>query len=458
MKDTLVILVVGLSPHHIGPDTPHLQQLTQGGGLRPLKAVTPAVTCSAQATFVTGQLPTEHGIVANGWYFRDLAETWFWRQSNHLVQAPKLWEVARDRDPSFSCAKLFWWYNMYSSADWSMTPRPMYPADGRKLPDTYSSPPELRDEMNRELGQFPLFHFWGPLADIRSSRWIKDAALRLIDRERPTLSLVYLPHLDYNLQRLGPNHPTIKSDLRQVDALCGELIDQAKSQHRRVMVLSEYGIVPVTGPVHLNRALRKAGYIALRTERGHDLLDCGACGAFAVSDHQIAHIYVKDPSNISHVRSIVEATNGVEAVYDRQQQKTIGLAHERSGELVAISQGDRWFSYYFWEDEDRAPDYARTVDIHRKPGYDPVELFFDPKLPFPKLRAARRVLGKKLGMRNLMDVIGLDDSIVRGSHGRVTDREEDGPLIISDTPELLPEGQVDATHVRDLILSHVFDH
>ena len=456
MHPTLVLLVVGLSPHHIGQHTPHLARLAKGGGLRPLAAITPAVTCSAQATFVTGKLPSEHGIVGNGWYFRDLAEVWFWRQSNHLVQGPKLWDLARQRDPAFTCAKLFWWYNMYSTADWSVTPRPMYPADGRKLPDVYSSPPELRSQLSVELGTFPLFNFWGPLADVRSSRWIAESALRVIDQKRPTLSLVYLPHLDYNLQRLGPTHPDIAQDLQQVDELCGRLIDQAEAQHRRVIVLSEYGIVPVSRPIYLNRALRRAGYIALRTELGRDLLDCGACEAFAVADHQIAHVYVKDPGKIPQVRAVLEAVDGVESIHDRSEQVALGLAHERSGDLVVVSKSDRWFSYYFWEDDARAPDYARTVDIHRKPGYDPAELFFDPKLALPKLKAARRVLGKKLGLRNVMDVIGLDDSIVRGSHGRITDQPAEGPVFISSEPELLPIGPVESTEVCDLVLEHVF--
>jgi len=169
MTPTLVINVVGLTQELLGEHTPNLSKLASAGNVRPIEAVTPAVTCSAQSTYLTGTLPSEHGIVGNGWYFRDLSEVWLWRQSNRLVQRPKIWDMARERDPSFTVANLFWWYNMYSSADWAVTPRPMYPADGRKLPDVYSQPPELRTQLQEKYGTFPLFHFWGPMADIRSS-------------------------------------------------------------------------------------------------------------------------------------------------------------------------------------------------------------------------------------------------------------------------------------------------
>ena len=154
-------------------------KLSQRGGIRPLKAVTPAVTCSAQSTLLTGLLPSGHGIVANGWYFRDLSEVWLWRQSNKLVGGEKIWEAGKARDAGFTCAKMFWWYNMYASADWSATPRPMYPADGRKIPDHYAFPADLHDELDAKFGQFPLFKFWGPAADITSSQWITDATLHL---------------------------------------------------------------------------------------------------------------------------------------------------------------------------------------------------------------------------------------------------------------------------------------
>ncbi|NJD31203.1 MAG: alkaline phosphatase family protein [Gammaproteobacteria bacterium] len=455
MRRALVLDVVGMTPALL-EHAPNLRALAGGGAMRPLTTVTPAVTTTVQSSFVTGELPRVHGAVANGWYFRDLAEVWLWRQSNRLVGGEKLWDAAKRRDASFTCAKLFWWYNMYSSADYSVTPRPMYPADGRKLPDIYTHPPGLRDELQHELGQFPLFKFWGPAADIECSRWIGKSALRVFERERPTLTLVYLPHLDYNLQRLGPNHPDIARDVAQVDAICGELIDAARGAGAEVVVLSEYGITEVSNPVHVNRALRQAGWLRVRDELGREQLDAGASEAFAVADHQLAHVYVAKPGLVPEVAKLLRGLPGVERVLDDAGKREIGLDHPRSGELVAIADARSWFTYYHWLDDDRAPDYARTVDIHRKPGYDPVELFVDPALRLPKLRIAARLAQKMLGMRYLMDVISLDASLVKGSHGRPTDRPEDGPLFITSRPDLLGEGAVHATDVKRLLLDHVF--
>jgi predicted AlkP superfamily pyrophosphatase or phosphodiesterase len=461
MHRTLVILVVGLSPSLVGKQTPHLKRLAERGGLRPLRTVVPAVTCTAQSTLATGLMPSGHGAVANGWYFRELSEIWLWRQSNRLVAGEKIWEAGRRRDPDFTTAKMFWWYNMYSSAEWSATPRPMYPADGRKIPDHYAHPPDLHDELDARLGQFPLFKFWGPAADITSSRWIQRATLHVMETRRPTLTLTYLPHLDYNLQRLGPDlgHPRLQADLREIDGLCGELIETAEREGMRVVVVSEYGITPVTDAVHVNRALREAGLIRVRPEEfGREILDPGASDAFAVADHQLAHVYVRDPARIGAVKNLLGGLDGVEQVLDAEGKRAIGLDHPRSGELVLISRPDRWFSYYYWLDDAKAPDFARTVDIHRKPGYDPVELFFDPALRAPKLSGGWRLLKRKLGQRALMDVISLKDTqLVKGSHGRLTGDPDDGPLVISSEPDLLPEGEVAATAFKELVLDHVFE-
>lgn len=455
MKRTLVLNVVGLTPALLA-HAPNLGALAKLGGMRPLKTVTPAVTTTVQTSLLTGLLPRDHGIVANGWYFRDLSEVWLWRQSNRLVHGERVWDAGKRRNPAFSCANLFWWYNMYGSTDISVTPRPMYPADGRKLPDIYTDPAPLRDELQRALGQFPLFRFWGPAADIVSTQWIARSALHVFEKSRPTLTLVYLPHLDYNLQRLGPDDPSIHADVRRVDEACGELIQSAQRAGAEVVVLSEYGITAVSRPVHINRALRRAGLLRVREELGREQLDAGACDAFAVADHQIAHVYVARPELIGRVADLLRALPGVERVLDTAGKREWGLDHERAGELVAIAQPDAWFTYYHFLDDARAPDYAHTVDIHRKPGYDPVELFVDPALPMPKVRIALRLLQKKLGMRYLMDVISLDAGLVKGSHGRPTDLAEDGPLFITSRPELLGPDPVDALAVKDLLLAHVF--
>jgi predicted AlkP superfamily pyrophosphatase or phosphodiesterase len=457
MHPTIVINVVGLTPRMIGPDTPALQRLAASGAVRQLGAVFPAVTCTAQTTFLTGVLPREHGIVANGWYFRDLSEILFWRQSNRLVAGERIWDAARRRDPAFTCANMFWWYNMYSSADIGVTPRPMYPADGRKIPDCYTAPGDLRDELTARFGQFPLFSFWGPATNIASSEWIARSALHVRRTRGLTLTLVYLPHLDYVLQRDGPNSPKVSQDLREIDALCGELIEDARRDGARVIVLSEYGITPVHRPIDINRALRRAGFIAVREELGLEQFDPGASAAFAVADHQIAHIYVSAKERMAEVKALIAALPGVERVLDETAKAESALDHPRSGELVAIAQADSWFTYYYWLDDAKAPDYARTVDIHRKPGYDPVELFLDPSIRFPQLSIGWRLAKRALGMRTLMNVIPLDGSLVKGSHGRPADQAADGPVFISSDAALLPPGPVAATEVKELIMRHVFD-
>ena len=457
MRPLMVMNVVGLTPRMVdGGGAPRLASLQERGGYAtPLQPVLPAVTCSAQASMLTGRAPSEHGIVGNGWYFRDQSEVRLWRQSNHLVQGEKVWETARRRDPQATCAKLFWWYNMYASADWSATPRPVYPADGSKLPDLYSHPAELRTALQSRLGVFPLFDFWGPKAGIGSSRWIADAARHVLDNHRPHLCLVYLPHLDYDLQRHGPASPQAVQALADIDDVAGGLADYAQGLGYDVVALSEYGITAVDTPVHINRALREAGYLAVHAPRGLEYLDAGASRAFAVADHQVAHVYVRDPADVAAVSQTLSRLPGVERVLDADTKPAAGLDHPRAGELVAIADAGCWFTYYHWLDDDRAPDFARTVDIHNKPGYDPMELLLDPDQPDIQLRALGKLVRKKLGFRSVFDVISLDASHIRGSHGRLPDDPLDGPVYLSGTAVGAGHRLV-ASDVRDLILENLF--
>lgn len=457
MHPVVVLNVVGLTPALIGPHTPSIARFAAAGGMRTVQTITPAVTCSVQATFLTGTLPRDHGAVANGWLYRDLMEVWLWRQSNRLLSGERVWEAAKRRDPSFTSANLFWWFAMASSVDFTVTPRPIYKADGRKLPDCYSAPPEIRDELNARLGPFPLFEFWGPATTIRSTRWIADAARHVMRSRDPTLTLVYLPHLDYGLQRHGPDHALIAKDLAEVDAVVGSLVADADALGRRVVILSEYGIVKVSRPVHINRALREAGLLAVRVEEGGELLDVPQSRAFAIADHQIAHVYVAEPALVPKVQRILERLDGVDRVLDEEGKREFGLDHPRSGELVALATSDSWFTYYYWLDDARAPDFARTVEIHRKPGYDPVELVLDPAIRFPKLALGWRLLKKKLGLRTLMDVIPLDARLVKGSHGRADTEPKHGSVLLSSAPHLLPQAAIHATEVKDLLLAHLFD-
>jgi predicted AlkP superfamily pyrophosphatase or phosphodiesterase len=459
LKSALAMIVVGLTPRHLGPLTPRLSALARDGAVATLGTVTPAVTCSAQATFMTGVRPQDHGIVGNGWLFRDQMEILLWRQSNRLVGGEKIWEAGKKRDRGFTCANMFWWYNMASSHDMGATPRPIYKADGRKLPDCYTVPADLRARLTERLGTFPLFQFWGPATTIASTRWIAEATKLVMAEHDPTLTLAYLPHLDYDLQRFGPDetHPAVRQSLIDIDIVAGDLVDAARGSGRSVIVLSEYGITRVDRPVHVNRALRDAGLLVVREEDGGELLDPIASRAFALSDHQIAHIYVADPELLPKVRRLVEGLPGVEHVYGGVERRAIGLDHARAGELIAMADARSWFTYYYWNDDRRAPDFARTVEIHRKPGYDPVELFLDPSIAAPKAAIGKRLLLRKLGFRTLMDVIPLDASLVCGSHGRLTDKAEHGPLVITDQPHLLKRDQIAAVDVKRILLDAIFE-
>jgi predicted AlkP superfamily pyrophosphatase or phosphodiesterase len=272
----------------------------------------------------------------------------------------------------------------------------------------------------------------------------------------PTLTLAYLPHLDYALQRLDSDKTGVGKDVGEIDVVVGNLIAEAETLGRRVVILSEYGIVPVQKPIHVNRALRRAGLLAVREELGGEILDVPRCKAFAVADHQIAHIYIADPAVTAKVRSLLEGLDGIDVVLNDEGKRAYGLNNERSGELIAIAKPDAWFTYYYWLNDKRAPDFARTVEIHRKPGYDPVELFLDPQISLPKLAIGWRLLKKALGFRTLMDVIPLDATLVKGSHGRADGPPEYGPVFISSEPQLVPKGTIDARQVKSIVLDHIF--
>ena len=451
MKRTAILNVVGLCPRLLDGRTPKLSAFANRKRLARVQPVLPAVTCAAQATYLTGALPSAHGIVGNGWYDREYAEHRFWHQSNHLVHGPKLWETLRQTHPGLTCAKLFWWYNMYSTADWSITPRPMYPADGRKVFDIYTHPRSIRDDLTRELGPFPFAAFWGPRAGIASSRWIAAAARWIENRHQPDLSLVYLPHLDYSLQRLGPDAPGITADLAAVDEVAGALIADLESNGVNVIVLSEHAITGVSRSIALNRLFRARGWLSVRNELGRELLDCGASRVFAIADHQVAHVYVNSPVLNGEVRALLAATPGIARVIGPDERAAAGLAHPRAGDFIAVAAEDAWFTYYYWEDDRRAPDFARCVDIHRKYGYDPAELFVDPAISLPMLRVAWKLLQKRLGMRMLMNLTPLDPGLVKGSHGAIPVDTRDWPLLIADLPDL--PAQTVAARVHDLLLS-----
>jgi predicted AlkP superfamily pyrophosphatase or phosphodiesterase len=413
-----VLNIVGLSSRCLGAATPRLCAFRDRLGLQSFAPAFPAVTCTAQSNMLTGTDASGHGIVANGWLDRESAEVRFWKQSNRLVRGEKIWHRLQREVPGFTCANLFWWYNMATDADLAITPRPLYLADGRKSFDVHTQPMDLREKIKADLGAFPFTSFWGPGAGIACSQWIANSARWIYEKHKPSLNLVYLPHLDYGLQKYGPDAREMEHELAQIDTVAGELIDFYEQQGVRVLIVSEYGISAVNRPVHLNRILRKAGLLSIKDELGRDGLDLFQSEAIAVADHQVAHVYIKDASRIDEVKSLLAAVPGVEKVEYARDLWQPGIALERAGDLVVTAKPDAWFTYYFWEDDKRAPDYARSVDIHRKPGYDPVELFLDPALCCPKLKIAAFLLKKKLGLRGLLEVIPLDATLVKGSHGR----------------------------------------
>ncbi len=392
MNRLCVINVVGLTQALLA----HAPRIAAIGASRTWMSPTPAVTCSSQATMLTGTMPREHGIVGNGWYYRETQEIRFWQQANSLVRGEKFYE-------GFETAKLFWWFNQSAPVRYSATPKPHYGCDGSK---TFDILDHTECKLTEKLGPFPFFSFWGPNAGLPSSRWIADATAIVLREKTPQITLTYLPHLDYDFQRFQRQSP---ARVAEVDACAGTVIDAAEAIGAKVVVVSEYGLVSANRPVSINRVLREAGLLATRRGPYGEMLMPGESEAFAVSDHQVAHVYVRDSSRVSDVQSLLR---GVEGIADCVSPESLELDHPRSGELIALAENDAWFTYYYWLDDEAAPDFAATVDIHRKPGYDPCELFIT-----SKAKAMRRLLRKKLGFRYKMDVIPLDASLVQGSHG-----------------------------------------
>jgi predicted AlkP superfamily pyrophosphatase or phosphodiesterase len=433
-EQLLIINIAGLSVASIGSRTPNLLALANSGsGAIPLQPPVPALTSPSQATLLTGTPPSSHGIVSNGWYFRDLALILNWQRSANLMRGETIWEAARAGAPNLQSVNLFWRYATHSSCTVNVAERPTYWADGRKSPDVYTEPGTIRDELVERLGPFPLFHFWGPAANIRSTRWIVDATIHMIKQDRFGLVLTYLPHLDYEHQRFGPQSTQGVQALRDMDVEAGRLIDAAQSRGMRVIIVSDYAFELVSQPVYLNRALREAGLVQVQNAENGELLEPGASAAFAVCDQQTAHIYVNCESAIEKVRELVQAVDGVDRVLDRQQMRDVELDHPRSGELFAVAEPDCWFAYPYWFEDSHAPDFARCVAIHAKPGWDPTELFLRAGLR-GKMHLAKRLLQKTLGLRAPFDVISGDMATVRGSHGRIPASDEHRPVLIANCP------------------------
>jgi predicted AlkP superfamily pyrophosphatase or phosphodiesterase len=401
MKYSIVLDIVGLEYRHLDAGlAPNIKKIVQSGEAASLEPVFPAVTSTVQASLLSGKHPNEHGIVANGLYDRSICNVSFWEQPSSLVQSKRIWDTKRNGNKT---AVLFWQNTMYARADIVVTPRPIH-LDDKIVMWCYSKPVGYYEKLKEKFGEFDLASYWGPLASVKSSEWIANAAEYTLEKERPNLLFAYIPHVDYSAQRFGKRSGQVIDDLKKADEIVGRLVQKTTElgigNEAQFIIVSEYGFNDVRGAVPLNLVLRDAGLLEVRTIQGKEYLDYEYSKAFAMVDHQVAHIFIKN-GFVNDARKVLEATAGVDRILDGRGKKELLIDHERSGELVAISEKDRWFSYYWWDDENKAPDFARRVDIHRKPGYDPAELFMD-----PKTRS-----------------IPLDASLVKGSHGRPPDLE-----------------------------------
>ena len=400
VKRIIVIDIVGLESKHISEQTtPNIFKISQTGETRELQTVFPAVTCTVQSSLLSGSYPEVHGIISNGLYDRQHYSVSFWEQSSNLVQADRIWDVIKMHQNDSKTAVLFWQNTMYSNADFVLTPRPLHMED-KMIMWCYSKPPGSYEKLSDKIGKFDLTWYWGPLVSKRSSEWIEMATEYVLENEKPNFLFTYIPHLDYSFQRNGTSYKNLNDDLRFVDELVGKLVKKVSSlgmlEDTQFIIFSEYGFTDVNSDIPLNSIFRENDLVAVREIEGNEYLDLEHSNAFAMVDHQVAHIYVKENYS-NQVTKILEGIKGIDMILDINLKQQYRINHQRSGDLIAISNKDKWFSYYWWFDQLKAPSFSRRVDIHRKPGYDPVELFFDPSTKS----------------------IPLNGKLVKGSHGRL---------------------------------------
>lgn len=430
MTEHLIFLSApGLRPKDVenAEVTPTLYRWAHEGCLSSIVPTFPCVTSTVQASMWTGLEPSEHGIIGNGFYHRDRREVEFWVARNGIINGEQVWDAIAATGRMTSAV----WHAQNikdAAADYIVTPEPIHEADGTTKLWCYSKPDGLYQQLIETVGHFPLQHYWGPLSNIKSSEWIVAAAKLLIDKFNPNFHYLYIPHLDYASQKFGPDSVQAGEALRDVDRLFSELechvMSSAAGRDAVFLVASEYAMTDVCDVVYPNILLREHGLLRTHETPDGNVIDYEASRAFAVVDHQCAHIYAHEDA-IDEVVALFEGAVGVEGVHARSDRATIGMCHARAGEVVLVARRDHWFAYYWWSDEADAPAFARTVDIHRKPGYDPVELFFD---------AATKS-------------IPLDASLVRGSHGApARDEDQWGALICS---QAIPNAEPLRTH-RDV--------
>ncbi len=436
MNDRVVLLSVpGLRGGDVA-QMPRLRQLTSAGDQAALVPGFPCVTCPVQANMTTGYPPSEHGVVANGFFWREKGEVEMWTAWNDCIQRPQIWDILREHDHALTSAVWFPLHSKGCGAEYVCTPAPVHNPDGSESLWCFTKPTELYGTLRDALGHFPLQHFWGPIANIRSTEWIVDSAVLAAQAYHPRFQYIYLPNLDYAAQKFGPDSPQATTALAELDATLGKLIDGERAafgnEEPLWLIAGEYPIVPVNHVTYPNRVLRQAGLLEIRTLADGEQLDPATSPAFALVDHQFSHIFVRDRDQavINRVVDLFRGYEGIEEVLTGAELSKYDLANERSGDVILISRADSWQAYYWWLDDAHAPGFARTVDIHRKPGYDPVELFFDP--------VARG--------------IPLDATLVRGSHGAPPHDARQRTVLLSSQRGVLPSQTLADVDVCDLVL------
>jgi predicted AlkP superfamily pyrophosphatase or phosphodiesterase len=413
---------------------PALARLAAEGDVINLVPSFPCVTCPVQANMTTGTLPDTHGVVANGFYWREKHEVEMWTAWNECIGRPQIWDTLHKHDPSITSAVWFALDSKGCGADLVCTPAPIHNPDGSESLWCYTKPTEMYGALRDALGHFPLQHFWGPLANIRGSAWICESAAWAARASRPNFFYIYLPHLDYAAQKSGPDGEAARRALAELDGELAKLVaalDDAYAPHKPLwLVASEYTIGPVDHVAYPNRVLREAGLLAVDQQGGRELLDLKQSAAWALVDHQFAHVFVAEGSNVEKVAALFRGRPGIAEVLVGPDRDKYNLAHPRSGEVILISTPNSWQAYYWWLDDARAPEFARTVDIHRKPGYDPVELHVD------------------MATKS----IPLDARLIKGSHGAPPrDARQRGPLVASQKGVLVGRDMAD-TDVCELVL------
>jgi predicted AlkP superfamily pyrophosphatase or phosphodiesterase len=404
MKKLLVIQVAGL-----GYECVRKLGAPSCGTARALKPLFPALTCTAQATLRTGTPPAQHGMIANGFFDTTLRKPLFWEQSASLITGERFWSSFQARGGTVGL--LFLQQSLGETADAILSPAPIHTHGGGLINACYSKPETLNARLEKRVGRpFKLHQYWGPLASVKSSRFIAEAVSAcLSETDAPDLVLTYLPGLDYDLQRFGPDHPRSVKAYQAVSQDISMLWKAATVNGYEVVVVGDYAITTVTDQVIFpNRALRDAGLFSTRAIKKMAYPDYYASKAFAVVDHQVAMVHVFDPSALTQVKAVLMALPGVDQVLDAAAQQALGIAHARAGDLFLVAKKGSWFAYPWWTDKREAPDYATHVDIHNKPGYDPCELFFG-RTPFQ---------------------VSMDTSKIKGTHGR-TDSDCDVALLSS---------------------------